>query len=260
MRQKCRACRSHTAIALSDGAQAGIVGIFVLVLVFVVAVAGGAYYLGRTTTKPQVTGTNQATPTTPTSDLYREPDGSAATANWKTYTDPYYGFVFSYPDVLRVDVGINIPDQSYREVNIFEKDAKGVIEDMIQLTVYSKDINIPSFYINSLPSPQNAEPYYKARQMYSKLNALEPKATMQDDTGSVLFTRLSNINIQGVILGQYEGRRTLNASQGVYRYQRGALLDKGDVLYVFYVRTQAADTNRVPVRYFDQILSTFRFD
>lgn len=82
--------------------QKGLVGIFVLVLVLVVAVAGGAYYLGRVSTKSQVNGTTQVTPTTPAPDLYREPNGSAATANWNIYSNSKYGYSIKYPRDLTV--------------------------------------------------------------------------------------------------------------------------------------------------------------
>lgn len=88
MRQKGRACRSHAAIALSDRAQSGIVGIFVLILVLVIAVAGGAYYLGRVSTKLQPTKTQQPAQVTPSPD---------PTANWKVYTSNF-GFSFKYPE------------------------------------------------------------------------------------------------------------------------------------------------------------------
>lgn len=83
--------------------QKGLVGIFVLVLVLVVAVAGGAYYLGRVSTKSQVNGTTQVTPTTPAPDLYREPNGSAATANWKIYNNRKLGFSMAYPNDWTVE-------------------------------------------------------------------------------------------------------------------------------------------------------------
>ncbi len=65
--------------------QKGFAPILILVgILAIIAVAGGAYYFGKSQNpKPQP----QAT-TTPSSipDASREPNGSAETANWKTYT------------------------------------------------------------------------------------------------------------------------------------------------------------------------------
>lgn len=119
--------------------QRGIVGIFVLVLILVVAMTGGAYYLGRTTTRPQVTKTNQATPTTPTPNPYREPDGSAATANWKTYTSSQFGLSFSYPN------GVMVTESQYGLFLKFRgpNQGEGGLEDGFHIELSKKPLEIP---------------------------------------------------------------------------------------------------------------------
>ncbi len=59
----------------------------------IIAVAGGAYYLGTLKNKPQTQNpvvTSQTVPPSPSpiSDL---------TANWKTYINTAYGYQISYP-------------------------------------------------------------------------------------------------------------------------------------------------------------------
>lgn len=87
--------------------QTGIVGIFVLVLILVIAVAGGTYYLGRVSTKSphtkiqqpsQITQTipafSPSSQTTPSSTLTPTQN---STANWKTYENTNYGFTIKTP-------------------------------------------------------------------------------------------------------------------------------------------------------------------
>lgn len=89
--------------------QKGFAPILILVGILVIAAIGGAFYLGKQTSKPsqpqnQVV-TSQATPSS-TQDTSREPNGSAAspvpngtgeTVNWKTYTNTKAGYSIKYP-------------------------------------------------------------------------------------------------------------------------------------------------------------------
>lgn len=92
------------SLFFANAQNKGLVGIFILVLILAVAVAGGAYYLSRVTSKPQVTETNQATPATPSPSKASATEGDP-TANWKVYTSNF-GFSFKYPENEEV---INIP-------------------------------------------------------------------------------------------------------------------------------------------------------
>lgn len=97
--------------------QKGNALIFLLVGIFVIAIAGGAYYLGRLTTPKTlsvpvpISQTSQSTPIpSSTSTLVDE------TANWKTYTNSKYGFSFKYPDDLSFTPSNNTDKSSEVEI------------------------------------------------------------------------------------------------------------------------------------------------
>ena len=60
------------------------------------AIGVGGYFLG--TNKNQKVSSSPVAQLSPTPDLNREPTGSAATANWKTYTNSQYSLEFKYPE------------------------------------------------------------------------------------------------------------------------------------------------------------------
>lgn len=77
--------------------------IFLLVGIVILVVAGGAFYLGRSTSPkplptPIIISQNpEPTPTSTSTDASPAPIGSGETANWKTYTNSQYSFSFKYP-------------------------------------------------------------------------------------------------------------------------------------------------------------------
>ena len=87
--------------------QKGQIGILIIVgILVVVAMAGGAYFLGRSsksvpTTQPiPQTVNSQSTPTiseSTSSAVYPAPSGAGDMANWKTYTNTKTGYQFKYP-------------------------------------------------------------------------------------------------------------------------------------------------------------------
>lgn len=81
------------------------------VLVLLIVVGGGAYYLGKTSNKPTETNEHSSTvnqqplsTTSPNTQTMSKPIPSAdETANWKTYSDNKYGFSFKYPQNAVID-------------------------------------------------------------------------------------------------------------------------------------------------------------
>lgn len=98
--------------------QKGQILIWIIVGAMVIAVAGGAYYLGRSTSpKPSATTTvtSQTPQPTPTSSSI--PD---ETTNWKTYANEKFKISFKYPSNL----GLTIRDNTNKLIAILE-DSKG---------------------------------------------------------------------------------------------------------------------------------------
>lgn len=95
----------------------------VLILVgilIIISVAGGAYFLGKSSTpKPQPPKPVVQTPQ-PTPDASPVPTGTGETANWKTYTSIKYGYSIDYP----ADWGTAPSDQS--EASFAPKKSEGV--------------------------------------------------------------------------------------------------------------------------------------
>jgi len=87
----------------------GVVGIGILIGI-------GGYFLGAKNNKNITQNTQKAvvvSSPTPTPDLNREPTGSAATANWKTYTNSARNYQFEYPNGYSLE-------ESKKSVGTFE--------------------------------------------------------------------------------------------------------------------------------------------
>jgi len=89
--------------------QKGQILIWIIVGALVIAVAGGAYYLGRSTSPkpspaPTVTSqTPQPTSSPSPSDASPAPTGAGETANWKTYTNTTFNYSIKYPPEVSLE-------------------------------------------------------------------------------------------------------------------------------------------------------------
>lgn len=76
------------SLFFANAQNKGIVGIFVLILILVVAVAGGAYYLGKSSSTQPTSVVFQPSPT---------PSPSDEAVNWRTFASKNEGFTLHYP-------------------------------------------------------------------------------------------------------------------------------------------------------------------
>lgn len=120
--------------------QKGFLLIWILVGVLViVAVAGGAYFLGRQTTpKPSPAPVSQNVQPTPTPDETANPDSIGA--NWKIYEDLELGFSLKYP------FNPNFGATGYGHTKIIN----GVIIGPLQ--------SEPDFYLEAYDNPKKLSP------------------------------------------------------------------------------------------------------
>lgn len=160
--------------------QEGIVGIFVLVLILVLTVAGGAYYLGA---KGIFNLKQSSTGRACTEEAKICPDGTSVgrvgpnceftecpvsneTANWKTYTNANLGFQMRYPDNVEITYeGFNIViikgNFSYGQTPLFL-----ISKDLTDLSEYKECAEDPI--------PQDLYPCYrKTKDRYSAIRRLE---------------------------------------------------------------------------------------
>ena len=217
--------------------QKGFSLIFVILgLVVVITIAGGTYYLGRSTSpKPSpnsvvTSQTPQSTSSPSPSDTSREPTGPAEIANWKTYTNSQYGFSIQHPSDLVVS----------------EQGAIRLTNETSMPKV------IPDKYINILIFVRTSDPQINLREWIEKdTTRNKPDGTM----GSVVVGAIEDYqsgDLKGFI---YHGGAEVDIKH--------VLFQKEDQIFDFtlncYETGCSYKDNPTAESTFNQILSTFKF-
>ena len=130
----------------------GFAPIVLLIIIGVLAVAGGAYYVGKQSGQAPIAANPDGLSTTPT---------STPIAGWKIYVDDTYGFSFQYPEKLALSVSDGATILSHTIP--FENRDGGC--DMRGDSALSKTLNDFSVSIRVLSGTVN--PPYKADGNYS---------------------------------------------------------------------------------------------
>lgn len=242
--------------------------IIILGIVLILTIVGGIYYLGKSSVKPADnnpkactqeakicpdgssvgrTGPNcefspcsEATPSF-ASDTSPAPTGVGETANWKTYTNEKYGFSVKYPSEANTSIdtystgGYMTDGNVHRFKVIFPKELVGRDNFVIEIEDNLLNLSTKEVIVNYVERIKN----YKntvggTKRIIESLNeSLRP---------------YTNNEINGLI-GSY-GWWTLHPV--LVEAQNGKI-------YTFYM----PDSGRYPdddaLKFFDQILSTFKF-
>ncbi len=193
--------------------QTGFAPILILVGILVITlVGGGAYYFGSQ--KPPVQPQNpivisSPTPTTSPTDASGVPNGTAETANWKTYTNNKYQFSFKYPPVWTYadssNLGLGEASEArkggYRILlgdparTVSAGNGKTIIMGSIDLKIHNKEND--AFYYDNL-SDYYKNPTSTKNTVINGLSISEIHHTAcstNNDCISVLFKKGGNIFI-----------------------------------------------------------------
>lgn len=172
--------------------------------------------------------TSTPTPTLspiPSPDLYREPAGSAATADWKTYSNSQYQFGFKYPSDYQLEEN---------------SDYVSILSPLLPATGKGYELKDGELkveiYIQPSPTNDSLEAYVEEKKAQMRENLPESKI-LQESEVETDKTR--------TILIKWEA-----AGTGETRY----LVKNG---YRFGIAKYPLETSRQTE--FDQILSTFHF-
>lgn len=221
------------SLFFANAQNKGIVEVFVLVLILVVAIAGGAYYLGRFSTKLQPTKTQQPAQITPSPD---------PTANWKTYTSEDTTFSFKYPSDWIYEI-----KKTTLEVNGKEYNATSILAGR-PLTEEQRKLQ---GYININDAPKTYNDFsllYATHTDFTSLTAdnlveelISKRASQVDNPKTLLLTN----NIQAKEVGY-----------GCQAFCIDVLFRNNNTIFDASTGPNA-EANISTLR---QILSTFRFD
>lgn len=199
--------------------------ILVLVVVILVGLAGGAYLLLR----PNATSKSQTVVTQIKPSPVVSPTPAASTdetANWKTYTDPYYNFTLKYPSNWYTSKLPRYPDTEY-ETEFTEIPYDQIIPGG-ENPKTGKGVTSLSVSINNSGIPSRSNPY---------------------DNG-----RSDNPTLHDITLNSYKGWRSWN----IHGTDFVTLINPhGGYASLAFGYFQLNSYIESPI--FNQILSTFRF-
>ncbi len=229
--------------------QKGQIFIWVIVGALVIAVAGGAYYLGRSSTpksSPAPVVTSPASPAkrgeqTPKPTPIPSPTQDE-TANWKTFTDTNIGFSFMYPKSLENYGAIAVNESDGEKGKLF---GGGFSKDNSYPTVFSFGGTTTDFAVGREEFATIGFEKSDKRIFYKfYTNSL-------DITDSVIKTFFNNNGVEVVIFNR-------SALHPAFQGEIGAVINLKNATYPgigFRI-----DPTRLDIATFEKILSTFRFD
>lgn len=207
--------------------QKGQAPVLILVgILVIVAVAGGAFYLGRQTTpkpSPSPVVTSQTPKPTNTS---LESTGSAETANWKTYKNSQYSYSFKYPQEL--------------------VEQNGTIYTKLPGSNERSDTNMV-FTANVFP-----------RTTYRGPKITDPVGIKKETSDKTFEVITDKLTLNGRSANKLR-IDVLSGSQTENVPAIAAAIDLGsNILYVYISNTSSIELQKYNTT-FDQILSTFKF-
>ena len=254
--------------------QKGSALIFLLVGALVLFIAGGAFYLGRSTLLRQ-DSTGQATPkptpvpvttsqtpqSSPIPNVSPVPNGTGETANsdsiranWKTYTSEY-GYSFRYPQSWEAvesvgDEGAMVYSKP-EYIQLSEQLGQGFDKEdyaIIDVGMYLKGQQVAG---NQTVSQETDVKDFVSR-LYSSIIQSKEDTTL-DGKPAVLVTLKRMVLPPGVAFGSQNDPIQNGTTKSVWTKYNG------NILFINYdYGRQYKDSNTLPI-IFNQVLSTFKF-
>lgn len=209
--------------------QKGFSAIIILVAVLIIlAVVGGAYYLGR-----QTTPKSQSQSPVVTSQLSSSPSPTSnETVNWKTYTNKKYHLAFNYPPNGEADEG-----SAQSSIRIFNN-------------------NAPPYFIFTIDIQDNPS-HLTNQQAVDKIvesvrnNKYNPVAKDQADKTIQTLKEYTNGQIKAIRLKSFFEGYEEDYGEIIYATENN--------IYTFNIHDGSGGVGNLEEKLLDQILSTFKF-
>jgi len=213
-------------------------------IIIILGIAGVAYYLGRQTlslrgvSEPRLnrgeTSDVAILPTSPPTPSVSESTSSADMANWKTYTNKEYGFLFKYPS----DGNFSLNSQ-----------------DSLSLT--NSNSNTPPYYLLDLEvkdNPQNlsARDFINNELTILRNNKNSPNSSALADKRQATIKDYQNGQITGVLM------RGGSDGDSVTDFIEIVSVQKSNI-YKFTIHDGNGSVSDFQNKLINQILSTFKF-